>query len=191
MRSHVKQGLVTALFVSAGLVWAAAALTAQGSRIQRGTEIAPVPLNMKGLNPALVREGSYIVNAQGGCNDCHTVPSYAEGGDPFQGQPEVINAACYLAGGAAFGPFVSRNLTPRANGLPGGRTLEEFKQIMHEGTDLRAMPDGTPILQVMPWPVYGKMSDRELAAIYEFLKAIPSIQPRPEFCMAPPPGPPA
>ena len=87
MGRYVRQGLVTALLVSAGLVWAAAALTAQGSRIQRGAEIAPVPLNMKGLNPALVREGSYIVNAQGGCNDCHTVPSYAEGGNPFLGQP--------------------------------------------------------------------------------------------------------
>ena len=187
MRRHVKQGLVTALLVSAGLGWAAAALTAQGSHIQRGAEIAPVPLNMKGLNPALVREGSYIVNAQGGCNDCHTVPSYAAGGDPFQGETEVINAACYLAGGAAFGPFVSRNLTPRANGLPAGRTLEEFKELMHHGTDFRN--DGTPILQVMPWPVYGKMSDRELAAIYEFLRAIPMINPRPAFCA--PPAPPA
>jgi len=87
-----------------------------------------------------------------------------------------------------FGPFVSRNLTPRGDmHLPAGRTLDQFKQIMHEGTDLRTMPDGTPILQVMPWPVYGKMSDRELAAIYEFLRAIPSIQPRPEFCTAPEP----
>ena len=188
MGRYVRQGLVTALLVSAGLVWAAAALTAQGSRIQRGAEIAPVPLNMKGLNPALVREGSYIVNAQGGCNDCHTVPSYALGGNPFFGQPEQINAPCYLAGGAVFGPFVSRNLTPRGDmHLPAGRTLDQFKQIMHEGTDLRTMPDGTPILQVMPWPVYGKMSDRELAAIYEFLRAIPSIQPRPEFCTAPEP----
>jgi hypothetical protein len=176
-----------ALLVGAGLVWAATALTAQGSKIQRGAEIAPVPLNMKGLNPALVREGSYIVNAQGGCNDCHTVPSYAPGGNPFFGQPEQINAACYLAGGAQFGPFTSRNLTPR-DGLPAGRTLEQFKQIMHEGTDFRTTPTGT--LQVMPWPVYGKMSDRELAAIYEFLSAIPSIRPRPEFCKAPE-GPPA
>ena len=48
---------------------------AQGaSEIKRGAEVAPVPLNMKGPNPALVREGSFIVNAQGGCNDCHTVP---------------------------------------------------------------------------------------------------------------------
>ena len=81
---------------------------------------------------------------------------------------------------------MSRNITPRANGLPAGRTLEEFKQIMHEGRDFRNPPDATPILQVMPWPVYGKMSDRELEAIYEFLRAIPTINPRPAFCVAPP-----
>jgi hypothetical protein len=178
--------LATGVLVSISMTWAVVALTAQGSRIQRGAELAPVPLNMNGLNPALVREGSYIVNAQGGCNDCHTVPSYAPGGNPFLGQPEQIEAACYLAGGAAFGPFVSRNITPRANGLPAGRTLEEFKQIMREGTDFRTPPDGTSILQVMPWPVYGKMSDRELEAIYEFLRAIPMINPRPAFCTAPP-----
>ena len=182
----VKRLLVTSIFVSTGMALAVVALTAQGSTIRRGAEVAPVPLNMAGLNPALVREGSYIVNAQGGCNDCHTVPSYAAGGNPFMGQPEVINAACYLAGGAAFGPFVSRNLTPRANGLPAGRTLAEFIEIMRAGTDFRNPPDGTPILQVMPWPVYAKMSDRELAAIYEFLRAIPMINPRPAFCVAPP-----
>ena len=162
---------------------------AQGgdSRIQRGFELAPVPLTMKGLNPALVGLGSYIVNAQGGCNDCHTVPSYAPGGDPFQGQPEVINGACYLAGGGVFGPFVSRNLTPRANGLPANRTLDQFFEIMRSGHDFRDPADDTPILQVMPWPVYGKMSDRELAAVYEYLKAIPTINPRPAFCVAPAP----
>ena len=186
MRIHIRHLLATAVLVSTGIVWTVAALVAQGSKIQQGADLAPVPLNMKGLNPALVREGSYIVNAQGGCNDCHTVPSYAAGGNPFAGEPEQINVPCYLAGGAVFGPFVSRNITPRANGLPAGRTLEEFKQIMHEGRDFRNPPDATPILQVMPWPVYGKMSDRELAAIYEFLRAIPTINPRPAFCVAPP-----
>ena len=182
----VRPLLVTAIVVSAGLTLAVVALTAQGSSIQRGAEVAPVPLNMAGLNPALVRQGSYIVNAQGGCNDCHTVPSYAAGGNPFEGQQEVVNAPCYLAGGAAFGPFVSRNITPRANGLPAGRTLEQFKEIMHFGTDFRTPADGTPLLQVMPWPVYGKMSDRELEAIYEFLRAIPMINPRPASCVPPP-----
>jgi hypothetical protein len=154
-----------------------ATTSAQGgdSRIQRGFEVAPVPLNMKGLNPALVGLGSYIVNAQGGCNDCHTNPSYAAGGDPFAGEAEVVNAERYLAGGTAFlpSPFVSRNLTPRASdGMPAGLTLEQFIEVMREGTNFRP---GHPILQIMPWPVYGKMSDRELQAIYEYLKAIPCV----------------
>lgn len=188
MRKHIRHLMAASVVVIAGIAAAAVVLPAQGSKIQQGAAIAPVPLNMQGLNPALVREGSYIVNAQGGCNDCHTVPSYAAGGDPFRGQPEIVNGPCYLAGGAVFGPFMSRNITPRANGLPAGRTLEQFIQVMREGADFRTNPPG--ILQVMPWPVYGKMSDRELSAIYEYLRSIPSIpNPRPAECK--PPAPPA
>jgi len=185
MRIRIRHLLATAALVSTGVVWTVA-LVAQGSKIQQGADLAPVPLNMKGLNPALVRQGSYIVNAQGGCNDCHTAPSYKEGANPFAGEQEQINVPCYLAGGGVFGPVVSRNITPRANGLPANRTLQQFKELMHQGTDFRDPPDATPILQVMPWPVYGKMSDRELEAIYEFLRAIPSINPRPDFCKPPP-----
>ena len=62
-------------------------------------------------------------------------------------------------------------------------TLEEFKELMRTGRDFAG--GAPPILQVMPWPVYGKMSDRELEAIYEFLRAIPIINPRPAFCAPP------
>jgi len=183
MRRHTRHLLAAAVLVAAGITAAVVVLPAQGeSKIQRGTDVAPVPLDMKGLNPALVREGSYIVNAHGGCNDCHTAPSYAPGGNPFAGEPEMINTPCYLAGGGVFGPFVSRNLTPRANGLPAGRTLDQFKTLMRTGS-----VNGSRTLQVMPWPVYGKMTDRDLEAVYEYLSAIPSIQPRPAFCTPPPP----
>jgi len=169
-----------ALFVSIlGVTLFNAAAGAQGfeSRIQDGLQLAPVELKMRGLNPALVGLGSYIVNAQGGCNDCHTNPSYAAGGDPFAGEPTKINTAGYLAGGTVFGPFTSRNLTPRASDRrPAGLSLAEFKEVLHRGTDFKDRhPQISPLLQVMPWPVYGNMSDRELEAIYEFLKAIPCI----------------
>ena len=144
------------------------------SEIQRGLAIAPVQLNLKGKNKSLVARGSYIVNAQGGCNDCHTAPSYAEGGNPFAGQPEQINTANYLAGGAGFGPgIVSRNLTPNVqSGKPANMTLTEFKNTLRTGNDLAAHK-----LQVMPWPVYGKMTDKDLAAVYEYLRAIPHAEP--------------
>jgi hypothetical protein len=45
----------------------------------------------------LVSLGSYLVNAAGSCNDCRTNPSYAAGGNPFNGEPKRVNARHYLA----------------------------------------------------------------------------------------------
>ena len=140
------------------------------SEIQRGFEIAPVPLDLKGKNRALVGLGSYIVNT-GGCNDCHTNPPYVAGGDPFAGQPEQINVNCYLSGGTGFGPgLFSKNLTPDSQGLPAGLTLDLFIHTLRTGQD----PDNPDeLLQVMPWPVFGKKTTRDLTAIYEYLRSIP------------------
>jgi hypothetical protein len=43
---------------------------------------------------------------------------------------------------------------------------------IHTGVD----PEDPPsLLQVMPWPTFRNMSDRDLEAIYEYLSAIPSV----------------
>jgi hypothetical protein len=143
------------------------------SRIAKGFEIAPVPLDLRRKNRLLVGLGSYIVNAAGGCNDCHTAPPFAPGGNPFEGQPTVVNAAVYLAGGTPFGPnLVSANITPDEDGRPAGLTREEFVTLIRTGRD-HENPDR--ILQVMPWPVYANMTDLDLRAVYEYLRAIPSL----------------
>jgi mono/diheme cytochrome c family protein len=150
------------------------------TEINRGFTVAPVRLNLKGKDRDLVGLGSYIVNAQGDCSGCHTSPTYESGFNPFQGQPEKVNATNYLAGGQSFGPFVSRNLTPDANGRPAGRTFAEFRLIMRTGRDLSQVhPQISPYLQVMPWPAYSKMTDTDIRAIYEYLRAIPPAQPAP------------
>src|SRR4051794_16840920 len=84
---------------------AAPAPNTEAARIFRGYQISPVPLHLRNLDRDLVGLGSYIVNAQGACNDCHTNPPYAAGGDPYMGQPKKVNAENFLAGGQAFGPF--------------------------------------------------------------------------------------
>ncbi len=92
--------------------------------------------------------------------------------------------------------IISRNLTPDKNGRPeGGRTLEEFKEILRTGKDLDnihptcqsdtdpnialgvCIPppvDGSK-LQVMPWPLLHNMTDQQMEAIYEYLSVIPCI----------------
>ena len=146
------------------------------SQIKRGFEIVPagVTLNLAGKNRALVGLGSYIVNTSG-CNDCHTHTAYAPGGDPFQGQPEMINSAQYLAGGRTFppSPFVSANITPDYAGRPAGFTLSQFLKVIRTGHDPKDPPG--VLLQIMPWPVFGKKTERDLTAIYEYLRAIPSL----------------
>jgi len=153
------------------------------ARIERGFDIAPVALHFKKNDHDLVGLGSYIVNAQGGCNDCHTNPPYTS--DPHLGLPKVVNSAHHLAGGMAFGPFVSRNLTPDpASGLPANLTFEQFKLVIRTGVDLAKDPPHVPseahdLLQVMPWPVYQDMTDHDLLAIYKYLSAIPHAEPGP------------
>ena len=179
------------------------------SRIQRGLEIAPVPLNLDGKNRALVGLGSYIVNAHVPCNECHgagpALTQFLPGQNPYFGQPAVINPATYFGGGRDFGAIapgaahiISRNLTPDKTGLPvGGHTFSEFVQIMRTGVDLDnlhpACPSGVvdtscipapfraDLLQIMPWPGLKNLTDHDLRAVYEYLSAIP--------CVAGPPAP--
>lgn len=127
---------------------------------------------------------------------------YAPGGNPFFGQrPKVLNPATYLGGGQNFGPvgpppspdIVTRNLTPDKTGRPeGGHTFAEFIQIIRHGKDFdhlhpncsatrttNCIPTFTGIdgdlLQIMPWPYFQSMTDRDLLAIYTYLSAIPCL----------------
>jgi hypothetical protein len=179
------------------------------SRVQRGLDIAPVPLNLDGKNRALVGLGSYIVNATVPCNECHgagpAITQFLPGGNPYFGQPKMINQATYLGGGRDFGAIapgaahiISRNLTPDKTGLPeGGRSFADFVLIMRTGVDLDNLHPTCPtgvvntgcvpapfrgdLLQTMPWPGLQNLTDHDLRAIYEYLSAIP--------CVAGPPAP--
>ena len=163
---------------------------AERERVRQGFAIAPVPLNLRGKNRTLVGIGSYLVNAQGDCAACHTnvAPAFVPGGNPYLGQPEQIDPARYLIGGRQFGVAGvgprSRDLTPDAvTGLPAGYTFEEFLHVMRTGEDLKHLPPFLPSAELdllqnpMPWPGFAKFTDRDIRAIYEYLRAIPSRLP--------------
>ncbi len=151
----------------------------EAARIRIGFQVAPVPLTLRGMDPNLVGLGSYLVNTRATCNHCHGFPAFEPGHVPFLGQfPAKVDAATYLAGGRPFagGLIVSRNITPDAHGLPAGLTFAQFVQVLRTGVDPdNVHPQLSPLLQVMPWPYFRTMSDHDLAAIYEYLRAIPSL----------------
>jgi hypothetical protein len=202
---------VVACVIAAGVIASSQRVRAddrddgEQSKIRIGFAIAPVRLDLHRKNRALVGLGSYIVNAQGDCNGCHSAGPQSEfvfGGIPYFGQkPTMINPATYLGGGDDFGTLdpdglsahiITRNLTPDKTGRPeGGATFAEFVDIMRHGTDHDGWhptctgaldPSCVPppfdgsLLQIMPWPIYANMSDRDLRAIYEYLSAIPCLE---------------
>lgn len=146
----------------------------ENSESRIGLAISPVKLNLQNKDVHMVGLGSYIVNAQSACADCHSCPTYAVGHNPYLGQPKQFNAENYLAGGVPFGPISSPNLTPDANGKPAGLGEGKFIHTIRSGQD----PDGSGrLLQVMPWPTFQSMTDHDLRAIYAYLTAIPPAQP--------------
>jgi len=179
---HSKHGLWRLLVggVVAGLVSVALMSCADSNgatedrRVQQGLNSAPVPLNMTGKDPQQVGLGSYLVNAVGVCNMCHTFPNFAPGGNPFLGQLKQINTTNYLAGGRAFGTVCSRNITPDPTGKPAGLDLPTFITVMRTGADV---DHPGQLLQVMPWSDYQNMTDDDLTAIYAYLSAIPAARP--------------
>jgi len=182
-------------------------------RIDQGLQIAPVHLTYDKQDSDLVGLGSYIVNATGDCNGCHSMgpaSQWVSGHNPYQRlgtaftPPPIEDTRFYLGGGRDFGQIgpvtsatvpphiISRNLTPDSSGLPEqGASFGEFVNSMTKGIDadgLHPNCNGTSIttncfnppfdgrlLQVMPWPAFKDWTDRDLLAVYTYLKAIPCI----------------
>jgi mono/diheme cytochrome c family protein len=131
-----------------------------------------VPLDLAGLSGDQIEQvgqGSYLVNAVGDCNSCHT-------SDPTK----------FLAGGVVFGgpmaPFTvtTRNLTPDpTSGLPADiHNVDQFVNALRTGADYHGVADGgtpTQTLLVMPWAAFRWMSTPDLKAIYAYLSAIPAV----------------
>jgi len=165
------------------------AQAADSNNIDSALKLAPLTLKYDAKDHAAVARGSYIVNALGGCVSCHTMPTFAAGGDPFKGETEKLNTKNYLAGGKCFGPIKSPNIAPDDKGLPGGLTLAQFIESIRTGKvhmmEDGKKPDPNDVQKVMPWPEFRQMTDEDLGAVYAYLAAVPPAEPSNIKC--PPP----
>lgn len=142
----------------------------------------------------MVALGKYLVTT-GGCDDCHTPKIYTANG-PIPDTTKLLSGfqhgeklpaldIKYVTPGnwvttesnfsAWVGPWgisYAANLTPdNATGI-GTLTEEMFIKSLREG---KWMGVGRPLLPPMPWPGIGQMTDKDLKAIYAFLKTIKPI----------------
>lgn len=119
-----------------------------------------------------VKYGAYLVSAAG-CADCHT---------PRNGHDLDLERA--FSGGVKLplpsgGHVFSKNLTPDETGL-GSWSREAFVArfaVYRDPSNLHAVAPGEPNT-LMPWSMYAGMSDRDLGAIYDFLRTQKPVKTR-------------
>jgi len=140
-----------------------------------------------------VERGRYLVNTSG-CHDCHTpLKMGANGPEPdmsrmLSGHPAAMQlppaptlpqgpwlmvvAATNTAWAGPWGVSFTANLTPDAETGLGKWTVKDFKDTIRTG---RHLGRGRAILPPMPIPAYSQMTDRDLEAIYAYLRTVPVV----------------
>jgi hypothetical protein len=112
---------------------------------------------------------AYVINA-GACLHCHSPSKHGKiaPGTEYSGGVEFP-----LPGG---GLARSANLTPDAATGLGTWTREAFIMRFRAGAEAAKQPvvPGGPDTP-MPWSSYAGMSDADLGAIYDYLKALPAV----------------
>jgi mono/diheme cytochrome c family protein len=125
------------------------------------------PVGPTGEVPASVKRdtsaayGSYLANSVAECNGCHTERdmSGAFTGQPFGGGVEWIENGMKM---------VPPNLTPDSTGHIFEWSQKNFIDRFRMGKLVKQSP--------MPWSSFGRMTDDELKAIYNFLRTVPPVK---------------
>jgi alcohol dehydrogenase (quinone), cytochrome c subunit len=103
-------------------------------------------------------QGEYLARA-GDCVACHSVP----GGKAFAGGLKM---------GSPLGNIYSTNITPDPETGIGNYSLEDFDRAVRQGI----AKDGRHLYPAMPYPSYAKLTDADVAALYNFfMKQVPPV----------------
>jgi mono/diheme cytochrome c family protein len=109
---------------------------------------------------ALVKRGEYLARAAN-CFSCHTKP----GESPFTGGVPLHTP---------FGTVYSTNITPDTETGIGHWTEPQFLQAMREGI----RPNGEHLYPAFPYTAFTKLADADIAALFAYLKTVPSVRSR-------------
>ena len=132
---------------------------------EKGTpSVLPEPTDTKAY-------GAYMVNASG-CRECHT-----------QVKDGQVIPELEFGGGRTFdmpgGMLTTPNITPHATGL-GYWSQEQFVAKFKSYRDSAYQSPKIDFMNgyntIMPWMMYSTMTDRDLIAIYEYLKTVKPIE---------------
>ena len=130
---------------------------------------APVSAPDRAKDP--VGYGKYLTTI-GGCYECHT---------PHDEKQNLDDTRAFAGGWEMRGPWgrvITANLTPHPDSYVGRATKEEFIGRFRAFASMDA--SNAPVAQkghntVMPWLAFGRMTEEDLGAIYDYLKTVKPV----------------
>src|SRR5688572_10994387 len=152
---------------------------------RRAADARPADAGAPDANPAIAR-GAYLVNTVMLCIDCHT-PRNQDGS--FDMSKHLSGVECFIdaiPASPTMGCLSSRNLTNHATGLA-NRTDAQIKKMFLDGE----RPDGTFLVNVMPYWLLHRMTAADADAIVAYLRTVPGVDhtlPANQVPFTPPPA---
>jgi mono/diheme cytochrome c family protein len=185
------------------VLFALMAMTLSGA-VARAVSMATAEPSGSSGSAARIERGAYLVRTMG-CHDCHTPWKMGPKGPEqdmsraLTGHPQDVvmppppalppgpwnwmGAATNTAFAGPWGVSFTANLTPDIETGLGRWSEADFIRTIRTG---RHMGRGRAVLPPMPIAVYNHFTDRDLKAIYAYLRTIPPIRNK-----VPDPAPPA
>jgi len=154
-----------------------------------------------------VERGKYLITL-GGCHDCHTPKVMGPGGAPvpdaaklLSGHPEKLPPPSWspddmkrnvgattnemlTAWAGPWGVSFAINLTPDKETGIGEWSENNFIQALRTGKH-QGQPNGRDILPPMPWFDMKDLTERDLKAIWAYLRSLPPIKNQVSFPIPP------
>ena len=110
--------------------------------------------------------GGYLAGPLGHCIECHTPQQ-----GPRRDYQNQLGAGGFEFNIPGLGVFVSANITPDKETGIGSWTDDQIKNAITKGV----RPDGTKLIQLMPFDAYAKMTPDDLNSIVAYLRSIKPV----------------
>ena len=188
----IKKGSIAIGVISALILLAVVGATDRALK----TSAKRIHSEMAGRSHSQIKRGEYLVNAVGGCSDCHTphimtsqgpvpdparllagspqdekvpdVPDGTLGPDKWGGVVSVDMTTWAGPWGVSF----SSNLTPDSATGIGSWSEKMFIASIRKG---KYWGSGRDLLPPMPWQTFRNLTDNDLGAIYAYLMSIKPV----------------
>jgi hypothetical protein len=120
--------------------------------------------------PERLARGRYLTQGLLGCEACHSPSDWTKHGAPMLEHMEL--AGQVLPFPDVPGTIVAPNLTPDRDTSSATWTDDQIARAIREGIK----HDDTTLFPLMPYSMYSKMSDEDVASVVVYLRSVPAVR---------------